>query len=287
MVGQRQINGVARMARREVQRRGGTGEAEAPAVTPPVPASGDEGTLERRWQRLWELFDEPDAGERERALDAVRRQAIGLLPLLTAKFGAAEPLHRARALRIASRLGLVAELEVWVYRCGGDPDPTVRSLAVPMVAQFDSPAARQILERAVNDPEPRVQAAAIEALDRQDAPGRAALTEDKLYSENSRVRANAIKSLLRLRLPQAADALLSMLEDSPPGHRLSGLWVVERLRLNSLAERVERLASTDSDRRVRRRASRVLAVLRRGPTERSRRPALWKPHPAGLEEAGS
>jgi len=85
--------------------------------------------------------------------------------------------------------------------------------------------------------------------------------EPKLASAYGRVKGNAVQALLRLEMRAAGDALLAMLDDPARGHRISGLWVVERLRLRTVVQRVERLSREDTDPPVRRRAGRVLRGL--------------------------
>jgi HEAT repeat protein len=72
------------------------------------------------------------------------------------------------------------------------------------------------------------------------------------------VRANAIRSLLRLDIREAAGALLDMLEDDSSSHRISALWLIERLNLRSVLRRVELIQAGDPDERVRQRARRIM-----------------------------
>lgn len=148
-----------------------------------------------------------------------------------------------------------------VYRLAHDPDPVVRSLAVSLLGELPGATSERILRAAVNDADERVQANAIEALDRLNLPSRVAVTAPKLTARSGRVRANAVKSLLRTELRQSAETLLDMLEDASRAHRLSALWVVERLGLGSMLERLEQLSAKDPDQQVRQRARRVLRGL--------------------------
>ena len=65
---------------------------------------------------------------------------------------------------------------------------------------------------------------------------------------------------------QGAEILLSMLDDERADHRLSGLWLAERLGRTECAQRVASIAATDMDGRVRVRARmtarRLLAEMR-------------------------
>ena len=75
------------------------------------------------------------------------------------------------------------------------------------------------------------------------------------------MRATAIAALLKSQSADAAEALLDMLNHPSGAHRISALWVVERLGLASVMRRLEEMAEADPDDRVRRRAQRVLRVL--------------------------
>jgi hypothetical protein len=57
---------------------------------------------------------------------------------------------------------------------------------------------------------------------------------------------------------------MRMLEDADRGHRISALWVVERMRLRSVTERIRRLAEEDPDPVIRRRADHVVGALSAG-----------------------
>jgi len=76
--------------------------------------------------------------------------------------------------------------------------------------------------------------------------------------------------------PDAGEALLNMLTDKSQANRCSALWVVQRLQLVSLMQRIEHIALHDPSERVRQRAGRVLddcsADVRRpvGSTSRAR-----------------
>ncbi len=280
---------AARMAENEVRRRRGRTAEDEPKSRPTSPTVGAVA-LPDLWERFWNQFDDPNAFDLENreTIDAVRRRAADVVNLLSAKFASAEPLNRVRALRVAARLGLVKHVEPWVLRAAFDPDAVVRSIAVGLVAELQGPTVRRILERALDDPDDRVQAGAIEAIDRLQLPDRVRLLEPKLDSQHPRVRANAVKALLCLELPRAAETLLAMLDDEFSAHRLSGLWVVEKLRLPSLRARVEQIRDHDPDRRVRRRAGQLLAIFQReGSSLPTRTREAWRAGPmtpTGFEE---
>ncbi|MCH7813497.1 MAG: HEAT repeat domain-containing protein, partial [Planctomycetes bacterium] len=75
------------------------------------------------------------------------------------------------------------------------------------------------------------------------------------------VRATAVAALLKMQLPEAGETLLDMLESPQQPQRISALWVIERLNLVSLMDRLIALADHDPDLQVRRRAARVLETV--------------------------
>ena len=177
------------------------------------------------------------------------------------KLAAGDARFRCRALTLVGELGLVTELAEQVYHLAHDSDVSVRREAVALLGQLPGHTTERILRAAVDDPDQRVQANAIESADRIDIPNRKEWTGKKLDSDNSRVRANAVKSLLPMELRKAGETLIDMLADSSNAHRLSALWVVERLKLNALLHRIEDISRDDPDPHIREQAKRVLQEL--------------------------
>jgi HEAT repeat protein len=171
------------------------------------------------------------------------------------------PIERCRAVRVAKVLGLLSEVAEEVYQLAHDGEAVVRSTAVGALTELPGATTTRILRAAVNDPDARVQANAIEALDRLNVDDRLPYIRAKLSSSHGRVRANAVRALLRVELREAGEVLLDMLDDSSQAHRLSALWVIERMRLRSVLQRISELSRGDPDERVRRRAQRVFREL--------------------------
>jgi hypothetical protein len=270
VVANRQGDGIAQVASREWRRRRRTIAAgESHLTTGKEPGTTSHAEFERYWNR----FDVSSDEQRSTTGEAVRRHVADLSVLLRAKLASADPLDRARAVRMVSSLGYVEQMEESLQHLASDPDPLVRSLAVSRLAEIPGPTTLRLLRAAVNDPDARVQADAVEALDRLDIEERLPWTEPKLESPNNRVRANAVKSLLRSELHKAGETLLDMLEDPSPAHRLSALWVIERLGLEAVVHRIRDLSREDANERVRRRAIRVLNHLNRRQTAAASWPA--------------
>jgi len=201
-----------------------------------------------------QLFDK--AGT---ASDALRKtllsHAAQVAPLLRQSLAYAASADRCKTMRVIRALGMTSSLAETIYRLASDAGATVRGTAVSLLVDIKSAPASRIVRRAVNDPDPRVQANALEVLDQWEDPDRLAIAIPKLDAAHNRVRAVAIRTLLPLEVERAGGDLLEMLNHTSRRHRMSALWVVERLKLRSLAPRVFLLAEEDSDSRVRRRAA--------------------------------
>ncbi len=260
----------AAVAKREIAARRG------PLRPPAPPTNENRSPVHECMELCWRGFDRGSKQQRASLLDAVPREHGFVLSFVRGKLTATDERDRLRALQLSVALGLVVAFKDQIYRLAQDADPIVRSFAVGQLAQVPGTTCLRILRAATDDRDPRVVANAIEVLDALDAPARAAVTRPKLESKHARVRANAIKSLLRLDAPDAGEALLNMLTDKSQANRCSALWVVQRLQLVSLMQRIEHIALHDPSERVRQRAGRVLddcsADVRRpvGSTSRAR-----------------
>lgn len=213
------------------------------------------------WEKYWRTFDHLSAGQRQAAGAALNEERIDLPTAIRAKLASALAPDRAKALRMTRELGLLKELAEQVYHLSSDHDSVVRSTAVSLLADLPGTTSRRILQRALNDTDDRVQANAISVLDALEPDGRRDWIEPKLESPDNRVRANAIKALLRMEFAHAGEVLLDMLDSSSSAQKLSGLWVVERLKLQTLIKRVENMGRSGTDKRVQQRAQRVLDGL--------------------------
>mgnify|MGYP001614573954 FL=1 len=207
--------------------------------------------------QFFNAFDELSEEERRALAAQCRDRLPNIVQLLHQRLvGAAD--HRERAVRVALCMDLARDLAEDLYVLARDADPVVRASAVAALGQVPASMTARILRDALHDPHARVQANAVEAIDRLGLTEVSASLHDKLQSGDQRVRANAVAALLKRNLPEAAQSLLQMLDHAMPAHRISALWVVERLSLIALQQRIERMSVSDPDERVRRRAARAL-----------------------------
>lgn len=226
--------------------------SETPAAGKPSPA-----VAESAFDVYWDQHESLTHEQRVAIGQQVARYAEDFYPGMRRRLVDSSPATRRRALAIVRDLELERDFADYIERAAADAERLVRSAGVALLGGLDTPAARRLLRAALDDPDDRVQANAIEALERQHAISLRAQIAGKLASTSSRVRANAVKMLLRMRVREGASHLLAMLQSEQAGDRLSALWVVERMRLSGLVARLETLADSDADARVRRRAQRV------------------------------
>lgn len=257
----RQGDELATIARREMGRRGSSVSSAAPPPAAPSPVN----EAARYWSLLERDADPETLAEAAKLLHA-RPQTVA--EFLQNKLAAGTAPERIRAIHMALHFDLAEALADPLLRLAHDGDAAVRAQAVRALERVPGVAAQRVLRQAASDAEPRVQANAVEALDQRNDPDRATVTRPSLASPHARVRANAVKSLLRLEVQEAGAALLKMLQGDSRAHRISGLWVVERLQLCSLLKRIAELSQRDPDEQVRRRAARVVRDLRIAPTGR-------------------
>ncbi|MHC4696331.1 MAG: HEAT repeat domain-containing protein [Planctomycetota bacterium] len=253
---------MERIVAHELDRRVRCPRADAQRPHPELPADASAHLAARRaFERYWEEFERLAPDELGVLTEAMREIAGGVLVAVREKLSSGRARERCRALRVARALGLAEKLEEQIYGLGHDPDPVVRSTGVATLADLPGATSRRILRQALNDRDERVQANAIEALEMLGEEALLADTASKFTSPNARIRANAVKSLLCLELQDAGEALVEMLGDSSRTHRISALWVVERLGLKAVLGRVRQISQDDPDSQVRKRARRVLHRL--------------------------
>jgi len=209
-------------------------------------------------ERFIEEQDRLAPGDRMELASQLKALGPEVVALLERKLDSPQPGERSAAIRAVRSLGCLPQILSHIHRCVHDADPLVRGAALEALREDESPTTMRLLREALHDPDPRVQATAIEVLERHGGPQAVQPIRSKLQSTHHRVRANAIKALWSVELNKATQELEKMLRDDAPEHRLSALWVVERLRAGPIVDRVAAMSRSDSDSRVRSRAKRVV-----------------------------
>ncbi len=199
----------------------------------------------------------------------------------------------ARALGLGA--GIELELLTIVHRSAepvaesGQISPERRDLlhcaaaAITLLADLPSPAAQHAVHRCLRHPDARVRANALDALARA-ARLRGSIAEESgvlasaivefKNDEQHRVRASAARAAVlaavaRERLEDILPRVAPLLSDDRPMHRISGLWLAERVAgitpapriREALAAAVAETVRTEPDLRVQTRARRAGAHL--------------------------
>jgi len=262
---------LSRIASHELFRRDPEGDQDRspkpPRETNPPPVAAGEAPARpssAEFEAFWDGFQSMDDHERH----TEGRRLGALLPnfakLVGNKLVDGAGDDRLQGLVLIRAVGLTADFEDRIYALSHDPDARVRSTAVAMLSQIEGATALRILRQALNDPDGRVKANAVEGLAASKLTDETETLARALSDANNRVQANAIKALLQRKVREAAVALLNMLRHPSSAHRISGLWVVDQLRLIALEPRARQLATIDPDPRVRERADQVLRDVQAG-----------------------
>lgn len=245
------------IAARECKRR----QRRETAALPPKETNPASLALTRALNMFTEEHDRIEAVQREELAGQLRSLGPELSRQLERRLETTRGHEHVQSLRVIRTLGLVREFLPQIYRSVRDSEPLVRSTALELLHDDPSPTAIRLAREAVNDPEPRVQATAIEVLEKLGVSAALPAVRARLRSPSNRVRANAIKALWTVELHLAAAELEKMLKDESPEHRISALWVVERLRIKQILDRLQSMSCSDADPRVRSRAGRALKRL--------------------------
>ncbi len=255
---QRKGTQLANMAERELRGRTAWQQNHSAAI-PHAEAQQQQHPFEV-YLNSFDQLSEQDQLARGQAL---QRNCDNLTQLIQAKLLLADVAGRGQLLKIVRLLGLAGAMSENLFKLAGDPEPLNRSQAVALMAELDGPTARRVVRRALYDPDARVQSNAVEALDRLGIADDNRIVVEKLSSPNHRVRATAAAVLLKHEAHEAAETVLDMLDAESQAHRISALWVVERMNLGSLIKKIEEMAHDDPEERVRRRADRVFKTILR------------------------
>lgn len=212
---------------------------------------------------FWKHFDRLHPAHVKSAGHYASKYVPGFSTQVQVKLLSTHAADRLRALKLIMALHSASCFQRDVFASANDPVPEVRAAAMTALGGIGEATSRRILERGLGDDHPLVQTNAIEALDAMNARHRAQLIVPKIDSEDANVRAAAIRVLLRMRMPQGAATLISMLQDTRVEHRFAALWIVDQMRLTSVASRIEVLEQNDPDPRIARIALHVGKRLRR------------------------
>jgi HEAT repeat protein len=211
------------------------------------------------FDHFWNRFDRMEKSTRKQAGRAMLKLLPDALQRLQRRLASGPIDGRVRAIQIVQELELAEVLRGAIIPLCSHPNAKVRSKAVIALGQTASGPPDILMEKVLHDTDARVRANAIEILEARKPGEFVPLLTERARSSHSRERANAIKALSRLRVSTAANALMSMLRDPSPDHRVSAMWALRQIGWWKLINEVGKIAKSDENLRVRRYA---LGVLR-------------------------
>lgn len=213
------------------------------------------------FKRLWEAWPRLDEHRQLAAGRALLKIDSNFQQALREKLHQSERTVLLRALNMTAVLQQGAAFEPTLRKLAEGPDEVIASAAVKALGSAGSDEAIQSLEKAMRHADTRVRANAVEALGQvrttRDLDRHVERLTHMAEDEANRPRANAIGTMLGMKAGDALGALTRMLEDERPEHRISALWLVERMGVLEAARTVTELSATDPDPNVRRRAEKI------------------------------
>ena len=211
------------------------------------------------FQRYWRSYKRLDGPVRVAAGKALLKLDRRVVDLLAGRLVGRDVNDQLQAVQMSRQMKISGRFANSLCRLACRAPAMVRSAAAAALGEVEGFDSCSTLARCLGDADPRVQANAVEALANLGADPSAAL--DKINSPHNRVRANVVLWLLKRQHPQGPMALAAMLTDSLPAHRISALWVVRTLAYAPATALLRRLATGDSETRIRARAASTLQVV--------------------------
>ena len=254
---------LARMAAREMIRRRPP-DYQNILLTPMATAAPSVRRIISRslgqvgFEQFWERFDQLDRNTRMQAGKAMLKILPDSGARVARRLNSGPVEQRLKALQMAQDLGLVESLRASLTALTEHPNPKVRSKAVTVLADSPDAGGEAVLNRILVDSDPRVRANAIAVLEKTHKTQFLPLLAEKARGGHHRERANSIKAMHGMKVANASSALLEMLQDARPDHRVSALWALRQMGLWKMLAEVGRLAKEDSNMRVRRYALGIL-----------------------------
>jgi HEAT repeat protein len=210
------------------------------------------------FDHFWQRFDRLDPATRKGAGRAMLKLLPDAALRLERRLGSGLVEQRIKALQIVQDLELVELLRESILPLCGNPNVKIRSKAVAVLGELSAAPPPAVMDRMLADADPRVRSNAIEVLEAREQTQYIPLLAERARSNHHRERANAIKALHRLKVANAGNALVAMLRDPRPEHRIAAMWALREMQCWHLLSEVGRLAKEDGNMRVRRYALNVL-----------------------------
>jgi HEAT repeat protein len=211
-----------------------------------------------RFDKLWK-----DAPALPPAVQVVKTKTLAAREInfaqqLKDKLDSNDIAEAMQGIRVLQTLSDVKPFYSQIIGLCGHPDVRICASAVRLAGKLSDPALLDLLESLAKHEDSRVRANAVEAMEQLKIANRSRQILTMLDSRHNRERANAVKAIGGYDLVTARETLSKMLIDKNPLHRISALWVVEKLSVLDMLRQVASLARKDTNPHVRSRAIELL-----------------------------
>lgn len=168
------------------------------------------------------------------------------------------------ALQLVRMFNLTAGVELELLALAADSDSRLTSTVMILFGEIRSEASLAAILAGLQHPNSRVRSNAVEALQHRNdirAEDYRASVRPYISSDENRLRANAAKAIGMIDTEESDRQITIMLKDPRPMHRVSALWVAERVGRLGCTREVANLAKNDDFELVRKRARRTASRL--------------------------
>jgi hypothetical protein len=224
-------------------------------------SGGQAGAPEPGFGKVWGEYPQMPPAVQNSAARNVSASDPHFAEQMKLKLSSHVTLEIAQGLKMISVLPNLTAYRGQIIALCGHADARVAGAAVKLVGRLEDPRLKDLLEAAAQHADPRVRANAVESMSALHIANRSQQVLTMLNSRHNRERANAIKAISEFDFATAKDCLQRMLADPNPLHRISALWVVQKLELPELFRQISTVARRDPNLRVRKRAAEILEAL--------------------------
>jgi HEAT repeat protein len=213
------------------------------------------------FEQFWGNFERLDKNTRKQAGRAMFKLLPDATQRLSRRLSSGTPEQRIKAMQIVQELKLADTLQDRLIALCSDQHPRLRSKAVTVLGEVPTMPPDVLIERLLIDTDPRVRANMIEVLETNHKAQFVPILIQRARAGTNRERANAIRVLHKLRMGYFDGALVAMLRDERPEHRISAMWALKETNWWKQLGEIGRMAKEDANLRVRRYALGVLKAV--------------------------
>jgi HEAT repeat protein len=216
--------------------------------------SAERYLISMGFDRLWERWDRLNIRMRVLAGVTLIRANPNFYRQLSLKLRHPDHRDRLKAIMMIRQLKLPQQFRNELLRLIHDESPRTASASVGALGPLSKPPRlKRMLVELLEHPNDRIRANAVEALAQSGdlVAAHSSLRQLAVAGTGNRSRATAIWALGVMGDAQANDRLSSMLADARSRHRLSAIWVVQKLAIRQMVPRLKQIVESDSESSIR------------------------------------